>query len=290
MRWLFTAFALTLRVVASARPAPADSTASRALSGRYALMPSAMPFERGDHVAVVRLYGFETHFALSDRVRIGVQSSYLISPVGLSAHVHLTPPSSRFHLALSGRLANASYLGDFESSIAFATLHATAGTPRRHVTLTAGLGTSNVEQLYTYYSAYSDVLVSPADEDPRRDYRQQGRRRLGGAVVGLACLTPLKSKTSFLLDATYLLTPNSQYVNTFALEERPDFGTTFVYETCTIDRRPSHSFLLVTGLRFQQSPHHTFQATITGFSTPFDLPLNFIPIPLLPMATWQLTF
>lgn len=290
MRVLFTALALTFSAATSARPAPVDSTASRALSGRYALMPSAMPFERGDHVAAVRLYGFETHFALSDRIRIGVLSSYLFSPVGLSAHVHLSPPSSRFHLALSGRLANASYLGDFESSTAFATLHATAGTPRRHVTLTAGLGTSNVEQLYTYYSAYSDVLVSPVDEDPRRNYRQQGRRRLGGAVVGLACLTPLKSKTSFLLDATYLLTPNGQYVNTFTLEERPDFGTNFVYETSTVALHPLHSLLITAGLRFQQSPHHIFQASITGFSTPFDLPLNFIPIPLLPMATWQLTF
>lgn len=286
-RWIFVA--LGLAVAAPAWSAAADSTGGF-LDGRYGWSPSAMPFGRGDHVAVVRPLGFEAHFAVADRVRVGVLSSWLLSPVGASFQVGLSRPDRRVHLAASGRVANGSYLNDFENTGALAALHATAGTPGRHVTLSLGFGDSNIEQPYTYYSAYSDVLVSPVTEDPVRAYRQQGRRRLGGWWLGLACLTPIKAKTAFIADASYLLTPSGQYVNYISHYEQEDFGTLFLYESCTVERRQLHSYALTAGLRFRQSPHHTLQATLTAFKTDFSLPINFIPIPLLPMASWQITF
>ena len=286
-RWIFVA--LGLAVAAPAWSAAADSTGGF-LDGRYGLSPSAMPFERGDHVAVVRPFGVEAHFALADRVRLGVLSSWLVSPVGASLQVGLSHPASRVHLAASGRVANGSYLNDFESTTAFATLHATVGSPGRHATLSLGYGGSNIEQPYTYYSAYTDVLVSPTTEDPRRPYRQQGRRRVGGWTMGLACLTPLTDQTQFVLDGAYLLDPAGEYVSLTTLHSVEDFGSLLVYESCTVERRPIHSFALTTGLRFRRSPHHTLQVTVTALKTTYSLPLNFLPIPLLPMTSWQITF
>tara|TARA_B100001287_G_scaffold19152_1_gene14169 strand:- start:18 stop:1427 length:1410 start_codon:yes stop_codon:yes gene_type:complete len=77
---------------------------------RYYFTNNALPVKKGEDYAMIHLYGPEIHFSLSDKLSLGVMTTWIASPIALAAKYSLYSKGEN-HIALGTILGSSGYLG-----------------------------------------------------------------------------------------------------------------------------------------------------------------------------------
>lgn len=302
-----------------------DFRAKGPFTTRYYLSTNALPIEKGENYAMIHLYGPEVHFAVSDRLSLGVMSSWIASPIAVAAKYSF-PSKSNTHFALGSIVGSSGFLGQGKG---FGGLHwatITQGDRTSNFSISAGVAHisptffdswnedlgpkySLISESYpddlsnSYYSywGYNNTLTSAVKELTQLDLSQSIKKTTTTLpVLSLAGITPVGKKASFIFDMMVFFSPNKRLVRDHVVEIHEDV-TYFSYDTysdVTEDvtiyetRLEKNGFaptaLIMPGMRFNGAHNKAFQVVLAGVITK-DRYGDVYSFPV-PMVSWLRQF
>ena len=111
---------------------------------RYYFTNNALPVKKGEDYAMIHLYGPEIHFSLSDKLSLGVMTTWIASPIALAAKYSLYSKENN-HIALGTIIGSSGYLGIGDGGV-LGGLHwltFTKGDRLSNISFSAGYGYFN---------------------------------------------------------------------------------------------------------------------------------------------------
>jgi hypothetical protein len=237
---------------------------------RYQFSTNAFPIKRGDHYAIVNLYGPEVHFSLMDNLSVGIITTWIASPIALALKYTIPTGNEKLNFGLGTLIGSSGYINQARG---FGGLHwgmITYGDRRNNITLSAGYGyfdagNGSVDRLIpagTYY---------PIDEGFGYQYFQfpygsrQSNGLYKGPVIGLAGVVAINAKTSFFIDVMgTFASRNGVYQNiTYSNTNASDSDYAVVSESMDYTETTTN-FVIMPGMRFQKSEKSAFQVSLAG--------------------------
>jgi hypothetical protein len=236
---------------------------------RYYFTNNALPIHKGEHYMMIHLYGPEVHFAVAERLSVGIMATWIASPIGVAVKYAFPTQNPKINYSVGTIMLSSGYI--FQSK-GYGGLHWASGT--------YGKAGKNVTVSLGY--AYVDL-----GGDWRHDLTYLGDRLRHGPVLGVAGLAPVGKKASFLFDSMTFFT---EQIN--RKEIYPTQG--FTQDPLYILRSGSKvTTVLMPGMRFQNSERSAFQVALAGVIEYSDIGFEYdgssgthsIPIP---MCSWFL--
>lgn len=231
---------------------------------RYYFTNNALPNKRGDHYALLNLYGPEVHFALSDNFSLGVMTTWIGSPLALASKYSFRTKKEKVNFSLGTIMGTSGFLGNFRY---YGGLHwgtATIGDRAKNISLSAG---------YVYIGKLEGELMN------------------NGPMVSLAGIIKVGKKASLFFDSMVLLEGEKTYTTVGAPKYANDiFGNATIigYEPDVVKKAYSVPLFIMPGMRFQQTDKKAFQIALAGVSfTNNEGDLISFPLPL---CSWFLKF
>ena len=232
---------------------------------RYYFTNNALPNKKGDHYALLNLYGPEVHFALSDKFSLGVMTTWIGSPLALASKYSFKTKKEKINFSLGTIMGTSGFLGNF---MYYGGLHwgtATFGDRSKNFSVSAG---------YVYIGKIAGSLLN------------------NGPIVSLAGIIKVGKKASLFFDSMVLLEGKKTYTQTGAtIYSPPDmYGnqTIVSHEPDVVKKVNSLAMFIMPGMRFQQTEKKAFQFALAGVCyTNSNGDLVSFP---LPMCSWFLKF
>lgn len=196
---------------------PFEHGHSGVFTTRYAFTTNAMPVKKGEHYAMLHLYGPELHFSVTDNVSLGVMTTWIGAPLALASKFSLYS-NEKTSVALGTIMGWSSYLGQGQNYGGLHWLTMTHGSRAANFSLSAGYGylggleSYDVGRKYFYqsYDPTADYYVNPNADFaiseggyPSYEYLQ-GRSLITGLVFGFGGIVPVGNKSSFIFDSMIL--------------------------------------------------------------------------------------
>ncbi len=92
-------------------------------STRYAFTNNALPIKSKNHYAMVNLFGPEIHFAVNDRLNIGVMTTWLASPFVFVGKYTIPTRNPKVNFSVASMLGSSGYVDGFQSFGGFTGAH-----------------------------------------------------------------------------------------------------------------------------------------------------------------------
>ena len=264
-------------------------------STRYAFTNNALPIKRNDHYAMVNLFGPEVHFAVNDRLNLGIMSTWIGSPLVAVGKYTIPTSNKKVNFSIASMLGTTGYLNGFQG---FGGLHwgtFTYGDRKNNISLSAGFGyirPGNSQEIPGVYIGDS-TIYSSSDGTDYINYnypdipRQANNDLLKAPIISVAGIFQITSSASIFFDSMFA----------FGEVERSDInrdyqgGSTSPFIiSVTENQLASNQFAalyLMPGMRFQKNENRAFQIAIAGVSV-WDSGDN-ITFPL-PLLSWFFKF
>ncbi|MEQ9229319.1 MAG: hypothetical protein RIF46_01455 [Cyclobacteriaceae bacterium] len=232
---------------------------------RYYFTNNALPIHKGEHYMMIHLYGPEVHFAVSDRLSVGVMATWIASPVGLAAKYAIPTSNEKLNFSIGSIVLSSGYLVQGKGYGGIHWLSATYGKPGKNFTVSGGY-------------AYADFGF-----DRRHELRYLGDRLRHGPVFSAAGLLPIGKKASLLFDSMTFFTTHHNYEDIYP--------TSFDYTDVLFVWKSGAkmSTVLMPGMRFQKSERAAFQVALAGMIEYSEIGFNYregtsdtrsVPIPM----------
>jgi hypothetical protein len=228
---------------------------------RYFITTNGLPLKKGEHYIQWNLFGPDFQFAVSDRVGLGIMTTWLAIPI-IGTAKYSIPLKGDFHFALGTMIGTSSWitlLGSDKNAggaLPFASL--SYGNRRANISASGGYG----------------VIWAEGDSD-------------GRALTSIAGMIKVSSHISLVFDSFIVLKGRTTRSTTSEWQYVYDPNTgnyqNQLVTTTTEDKKPGLG-LFIPGVRWHQSEGKAFQFGFTGIS--FDGEL--LPIPM-PMVQWYRT-
>ena len=231
---------------------------------RYYLTNNALPIKKGENYAMLHLYGPEVHFAVSDKLSIGVMATWAASPIGIALKRSFKTKNENINLSVGTIMFNSGYLYTFRG---WGGLHwgsVTIGKPGYNVTFSSGFG-------------YVDLV-----ENNRSRFGTGLDKLNRGSVSSIAALIPAGKKASFIFDSMISISEDRRYSYFTSYSGGQPNIQTYVSGT-------QITGLIMPGMRFQHKENRAFQVALAGvirYSSTFD---DFLSFPV-PMCSWFFKF
>ncbi len=237
---------------------------------RYYFTNNALPIHKGEHYMMIHLYGPEVHFAVGERLSVGVMATWIASPIGLAVKYALPTNNEKLNFSLGTIMLSSGYLFQSKGYGGLHWLSATYGTPGKNITFSGGY-------------AYADFGV-----DQRHELPYLGDRLRHGPVFSLAGLAPVGKKASFLFDSMTFFTTHHTIQNIY-----PSYN--YISDPLFVWKSGAKvTTVLMPGMRFQSSERSAFQVALAGLIEYSDIGFDFsstgsetrsFPVP---MCSWFL--
>jgi hypothetical protein len=284
---------------------------------RYYFTTNALPIEKGENYALLHLYGPELHFAVSDRLSLGVMATWIASPIALAAKYNLYS-QNKTHLAVGSINGSMGYIGNAQGYGGLHWLSITQGDRIRNISFSAGFGyvdlgenlSPRIGEAYLYspedplavelgyavpeWRAYT-AIENELDRRDESSRLSQGFR--SALVLGIGGIAPVGKKASFIFDgmllhgkqkdivySDYPITVGvwdenlKQYIDQTYTIGKGDVVNTNAYET---------NIVLMPAMRFNQSYSKAFQVSLSGLIHIKNGEVFTVPFP---MVSWLRLF
>jgi hypothetical protein len=267
-------------------------------STRYYFTTNSLPIKKGENYAMVHLYGPEVHFTVSNRLSIGVMSTWMASPFVVATKFTIPTRNPKLNFGLGTLLGTSGYLNTFRG---YGGLHwgmVTLGDRMNNITLSAGFsyvktGIKRYDSNYVpgTYPAYSDAwgtyFASPPTVTSGYTMNPTGT----ATVVGIGGIAKVGKKASFIFDAMLFFakqkrTNNQEYSNVYD----PITGAPSYTYVGPIEETVENSVIafIMPGMRFQTKENRAFQVALAGMLIANkNEDLQAYPIP---MVSWFFKF
>ena len=257
---------------------------------RYAFTTNALSIKKGENYSMLNLYGPEVHMAVTNRLSVGLMSTWIGSPLILA--LKFTIPTKRPNLNFSfGTLtATSGYLQSFRGFGNLAFANVTLGNRLNNVTIAAGYfayrggGRDNFNKSASFISA---------DSYPDYSSYQGLPKPVHGPMLSIGGIARIGSKASFVFDSMVGFFEHEYGESTVTTIREPNYPSKPPYDPGEyrhdITMRKSHStiYFLMPGMRFQREERKAFQFCLAGLVVNDSGELVSIPFP---MCTWFYRF
>jgi hypothetical protein len=242
---------------------------------RYSFTTNALPIKKGENYGMLNIYGPEAHLALTDKLNVGLMTTWIASPIVLATKYSFKTDESNVHFSFGSLIGTSGYLNTFKGFGGLHWLNVTLGDRYNNITLSGGYaylqlgfkelgeGTYTDQQIYTGTGQYEEML-----------------KLINGPIFSIAGFFKIGAKASFIFDSM---------VGYFTYEESSfDYFESGGQYYTVVDRYPAHAgaLFLMPGVRFQNNDRRALQICVAGVSTFGDISESF-PIP---MVSWFYKF
>ena len=266
---------------------------------RYAFTTNAFPVKKGENYAMVNLYGPEIHFAVTDRLNLGVMTTWYGSPFALAGKYSLPSNNKNIRFSLGGLAGSSGFIMNFKGYGALGFGIGTFGTRKMNASI--GIGYSH----FSNFGAREIIKTGTYSFDINTygyNYQYENVRpgSTGGLALSAGGFAKIGKKTGFVMDFLYLNMKNKTIVNEY------QYSDTYVTdpngyqypESVVVTKNENNSFptqvmVIMPGIRVQGKENSAFQFNLSGISLRFLNPDAFFSgsftIPL-PSFSWFYKF
>jgi hypothetical protein len=276
-----------------------DYRTSGPFTTRYYFTTNALPIKKGEDYAMLHLYGPEVHYALNNRLSVGIMTSWIASPFVLAVKYSIPTSNEKINFGLGSLVGSSGYLNNFRG---FGGLHwgmVTFGNRMRNITLSAGY--SYVQPGFRrdeYQIGEYDWTETPYSWDTTQTYwspptipREELRSSMVKApVISIAGITKVGKRASFFVDAMAFFYSN----NGTQSRNREDIYNPIlgdVTSTVITSADPAQTegtvLIVMPGMRFQKKENRAFQIALAGYTRIREGNILSFPVP---MCSWLLKF
>lgn len=243
---------------------------------RYSFTTNALPIKKGENYGMINLYGPEAHLALTDKLNVGVMSTWIASPIILAAKYSFSEDDSGVNFSVGSMFGTSGYINGFRGYGGLHWLNMTLGDRQNNLTFSGG---------YAYLQTGTDEYEPEPGVYAEQEYyaaTEQGSNMgslIHGPIFSVAGIFKIGAKTSFVFDSM---------IGYFKYEESSSTTSGSGTNTYTVTSGYSYTtaLFLMPGVRFQNTDRKAFQISIAGISTYGDVEASF-PIP---MCSWFYQF
>lgn len=214
---------------------------------RYSFTNNALPIKKGENYAMVNLYGPEVHFAVTDRLNVGIMSTWIGSPMALAMKYTFKTKESKVNFSLGSIIGTSGYIRNFGGFGSLNWASVTFGDRKNNLTLSGGYGfIKSGNYTYDYYGN-----------------KRKMEKMSQGPAFSVAGIVRIGAKTSLIFDMVCFNYTKEYDRNDYSYY---DYTTGYSVFTTTHIKDNITALLLMPGLRFQKTPKKAFQISLAGVS------------------------
>lgn len=266
---------------------------------RYSFTTNAFPVKQGENYAMINLYGPEIHFAVTDRLNLGVMTTWYGSPFALAGKYTFATSKKNINFSIGGLAGSSGFLNSFKGYGALGFGIGTFGT--RKLNASIGLG-------YSHFSSFGGKELEKSGTYTRDtstfifnyDYEKVKSGTTGGLAISAGGFAKIGKKIGFVMDFLYLNMTNKTIENNFVDSETyiyDQFGNAYS-ESVDVTKNENQSYathiiVAMPGIRIQGKENSAFQFNLSGVSLRFSKPYAFFNGNLtfpLPSFSWFYKF
>lgn len=232
---------------------------------RYSFTTNALPIKKGENYALINLYGPEVHFAVSEKLSLGVMTTWIASPfLGAAKYTFNTDTTKKINVSIGSLFGTTGYLNNFRGYGGLHFMNFTSGSGSKNITFSAGY--AHLMSGFQDYRPTEDITYS----DQRYNFGELVKTStVHGPIVSIAGIAKVGAKASFVFDSMLgVFSQNTSYTQTEVITQ-PTYenGYTGWYEHNTqyYTARTTALFLM-PGMRFQKTEKSAFQVSLAGVS------------------------
>lgn len=260
---------------------------------RYSFTTNALPISKGENYAMVSLYGPEVHFAVSDRLSLGVLTTWIGSPFVLAGKYTIPTRNEKINFSIGTLMGTSGYLRNGKAWGGLHFMNFTYGDRKTNFTIGAGYayykGIRNREVLKPEYANFSDTIVSTQYPYALLYGGIEAAKLMHGPVFSVAGIQRVGPRTSLFFDVLLSFYPRDVVtLSVETVQPSASANTPGIYYVNTQSRTEWGRFLMfMPGLRYQKTDKRAFQVSLTGINfTQNDYGYTDIKTIPFPMVTW----
>lgn len=254
-------------------------------STRYSFTTNALPVNKGENYYMLNLYGPEFHFAVSNRLNIGVMSSWLGSPIGLAVKYTIPTQNEKVNYSVGSILATSGYIMNFSRFGGLHFANVTFGDREKNLTLAGGIlhwqgGTQELIVPGSYGSFNVNFVYESVKTPP-----------LVGPMFSVAGFMRIGKRASFVFDSMLGVFKRDIPQNNIQRFYNANTSLLDTRVTRVLQERETIAFFLMPGMRINRTENSAFQFSLAGVSVRQEIngvaDAYSFPMPLL---SWFYTF
>ncbi len=250
---------------------------------RYYYTQSAIPQGKGNHYSLIHLYGPEFHLGLTNRLSLGFMSTWIASPVGMSAKYTIPTKHKKVNFSIHSSMFSIGYLYQGRSWAGLHTATLTFGDRSRSISISSGLGLAKLD-----FGTKTGVIFNQSGNTYNTDLRQS-------SVSSIAGIYPIGNGWSFVFDAMVSVSKRRNYFTVFWFK---DISGVDALGPRVSRKGTEIVAFIMPGLRFQKVEKRAFQFTMAGIAQHSTIGFTYnnynnpkltrlLPVP---MCSWYLRF
>ena len=223
---------------------------------RYAFTTNALSINKGENYAMINLYGPEIHMAVTNRLSLGVMSSWIGSPLILAAKFTIPTKNPNLNFSIGNLAATSGYIQSFRGYGDLAFANVTLGNRMNNITLAGGYFMYRGGGLNNFTQAM--IITSPEPYLYDLDLEKGQPKPVHGPMFSIGGIARIGAKASFVFDSML----------GFFEHEVGELQSTVVtggYQHEVVMKTNNSSALFVMpGVRFQRDERKAFQFSLAG--------------------------
>ena len=224
---------------------------------RYAFTTNALSINKGENYAMLNLYGPEIHMAVTNRLSIGVMSSWIGSPLILAAKFTIPTKNPNLNFSIGNLAATSGYIQSFRGYGDLAFANVTLGNRMNNITLAGGYFMYRGGGLNNFTQAM--IITSPEPYLYDLDLEKGQPKPVHGPMFSIGGIARIGAKESFVFDSML-----GFFEHEVGEVQSTELVTGGYQHEVVMKTNNSSALLVMPGVRFQRDERKAFQFSLAG--------------------------
>ncbi len=232
---------------------------------RYTFTTNALEIKKGENYAMLNLYGPEVHVAVTNRLSVGLMTTWIGSPLVLAAKFTIPTKNPNVNFSIGNLAATSGYIQSFRGFGNLAFANVTLGNRLNNITVAGGYfmyrggGKENYDHAFVVEDSSSQYLsVSPFMGLPKP---------VRGPMFSIGGIARIGAKASFVFDSMvgFFTHEYGEELPPVTLQEPVYLVSNGLYRHEVVMRKSySSAVFIMPGMRFQRDERKAFQFSLAG--------------------------
>jgi hypothetical protein len=115
---------------------------------RHCITTNALPIKKGENYAMTNIYGPEVHFAVTDRLNVGIMTTWIASPLALAVKYNIPTLNPKINFSVGTLAMTSGYFANFKGYGHLTFGNVTFGDRLNNITFSAGYMYFNLDGIF----------------------------------------------------------------------------------------------------------------------------------------------